>query len=156
MQKRFKLCQRSNLKSILAPTLHQLFIIEKYVKIRSKIRKSPCYFLRSRGQKIKNTTKIEQKILFLFAFLVSFFTVLLSQKLSHTINIWFNFKFGSFFEQDHLLNLIILGVYAKRWSICARISLQKSGPKSDPFFSWLWRDLFIGWILSEKNMEVQA
>ena len=32
---------------------------------------------------------------------------------------------GSFFEQDHLLNLIILGVYAKRWPKCARISKQK-------------------------------
>ena len=42
-----------------------------------------------RGQKIKNITKIEQKRLFLFIFLVSFF----------------NFVFGSFFELCHLLNL---------------------------------------------------
>ena len=116
MQKRFKLCQRSNLKSILAPTLHQLFIIEKYVKIRSKIRKSPCYFLRSRGQKIKNTTKIEQKILFLFAFLVSFFTVLLSQKLSHTINIWFNFR--SLCEKMiYLCTYFATKIWSKIWSI---------------------------------------
>ena len=33
--------------------------------------------------------------------------------------------FGLFFEQDHLLNVIILGVYAKRWPKCARISRQK-------------------------------
>ena len=33
----------------------------------------------------------------------------LVQKLIYTINIWFNFVPGSFFEQDHLLNLIILG-----------------------------------------------
>ena len=26
--------------------------------------------------------------------------------------------FGSFFEQDHLLNLFILEVCAKRWGIC--------------------------------------
>ena len=32
--------------------------------------------------------------------------------------------FGSFFEQDHLLNLIILIVYAKRWPTFARISKQ--------------------------------
>ena len=32
---------------------------------------------------------------------------------------------GSFFEQDHLLNLFILRVYAKRWPKCARISKQK-------------------------------
>ena len=31
-------------------------------------------------------------------------------------------RFGSFFEQDHMLNFIILGVYAKRGSKCARIS----------------------------------
>ena len=29
------------------------------------------------------------------------------------------------FGQDHLLNLIILGVYTKRWPKCARISRQK-------------------------------
>ena len=28
-------------------------------------------------------------------------------------HIWFNFVFGSFFEQDHLLNLNISGVYEK-------------------------------------------
>ena len=33
--------------------------------------------------------------------------------------------FGSFFEQDHLLNLIILRVYAKRSPKCAGISKQK-------------------------------
>ena len=27
--------------------------------------------------------------------------------------IWLKFVFGSFFERDHLLNLIILGVYKK-------------------------------------------
>ena len=31
----------------------------------------------------------------------------LAQKLIYTINIWFNFVFGSFFEEDHLLNLFI-------------------------------------------------
>ena len=36
-----------------------------------------------------------------------------------------NFVSDSSFEQDHLLNLIILGVYEKRWPKCARISLQK-------------------------------
>ena len=32
---------------------------------------------------------------------------------------------GSFFKQDYVLNIIVLGVYAKRWSKCARISKQK-------------------------------
>ena len=60
-----------------------------------------------------------------FIFLVSFFMAFLAQKLIYTINIWFNFVFGSFFEQDHLLNLITLRVYAKRWPERARISKQK-------------------------------
>ena len=38
----------------------------------------------------------------------------LAQKLIYTIIMLFNFVFGLLFEQDHLLNLIILGVYAKR------------------------------------------
>ena len=29
---------------------------------------------------------------------------------------------GSFFEQEHLLSLLISGVYAKRWPKCARIT----------------------------------
>ena len=102
-----------------------MFIKGKYVKIRFKNRGSPCYFLSSRGQKIKNITKIEQKRLFLFAFLVSFFMAFLAQKLIYTINIWFNFVFGSFFEQNHLLNSFILRAYVKRWPKCARISIQK-------------------------------
>ena len=48
----------------------------------------------------------------------------LAHKLIYTINIWFNFVFGSFFEQDRLLNLIILGVYAKRWPKYACFSKQ--------------------------------
>ena len=70
--------------------------------------------LGSRGQKIKNITKIEQKRLLLFTFMVSFFMTFLAQKLIYTVNMWFNFVFGSFFQQDHLLNLFIPGVYAKR------------------------------------------
>ena len=34
--------------------------------------------------------------------------------------------FGSFFEQDNLLNLLISGVYTKRWPKCARISIEKT------------------------------
>ena len=47
----------------------------------------PCYFLSSRGQKTKRFAKIEQKRLFLFIFLVSFFMAFLAQKLIHVINI---------------------------------------------------------------------
>ena len=97
----------------------------KHVKVRFKSRVSPCYFFSSRRLKIKNITKIEQKRLFLFTFLVSFFMAYLAQKLTDTRNIRFNFVFGSFFEQNHLLNLIILGVYAKRSPKSARISTPK-------------------------------
>ena len=62
----------------------ELLITGKHVKIRFKNRGSPCYFLSSRGQKIKNITKIEQKRLFLFTFLVSFFMAFLAQKLIYT------------------------------------------------------------------------
>ena len=63
----------------------ELFIIRKYLKIRLKNRGSPCYFLSSRGQKIKNITKIEQKKLFLCTFLVSFFMAFFAQKRIYTI-----------------------------------------------------------------------
>ena len=79
---------------------------EKHLKIRFKNRGSPCYFFSSGGQKIKDIIEIEQKRLFLFTFLVSFFMAFLAQKLIYTINIWFNFVLGPFFEQDDLLNFI--------------------------------------------------
>ena len=41
----------------------------------------PYFFLSFRGQKIKNITKIEQKRLFLFPFLISFSMPFLAQKL---------------------------------------------------------------------------
>ena len=63
---------------------------------------SPCYFLSSRGQKIKNITKTEQKRLFLCTFLVSLFMAFLAQKLIYTISIWFDFVFGSFLERSFI------------------------------------------------------
>ena len=48
----------------------------------------------------------------------------------------FNFVFGWFFEQDHLLNLFILGVYAKRWPKCGRISKWNWGPFHRKDFKW--------------------
>ena len=91
-----------------------LFIIGKYVKIRFKSRGSPYYFLSPRGQKIKNITKIKQKRLLSFTVLVSCFLTFLAKKLIYTTNIEFKFVFGSFYEQEHLLNIFILGVCAKR------------------------------------------
>ena len=49
----------------------------------------------------------------------------LAKKLISTTNIRFNFVLASFSEQDHLLNLIILSVYANRRPKCTRISKQK-------------------------------
>ena len=92
----------------------ELLIIGKYVKIRFKNKGSPCYFLSSRGEEIKNITKIEPKRLLLFVFLVSFLMAFFAQKLIYAITALFNFVFGSFFKQDLLLNLFISGIYAKR------------------------------------------
>ena len=68
----------------------------------------------SRGQKIKHITKFEQKRLFFFTFLISFFMAFLAQKLTYTINPYLTLCFGSFLEQDYVLNLFNLGVYGKR------------------------------------------
>ena len=53
----------------------ELLIIGKYVKIRFENRGSPCYFMSSRGQKIKNITKIEQKRLFVYILRFIFYGV---------------------------------------------------------------------------------
>ena len=97
---------------------------KKNVKIRFENKGSPCCFLSSRGQKIRGITKIEPKRSFLFQFLPSFLLVLQVQKLIDTINIWFYFVSGLFFEQDDLLNIIILEIYAKKWFTCSHISKQ--------------------------------
>ena len=65
----------------------ELLIIEKDVKISSKNRGSPCYFLTSRGQKFKDITEVIPNILFLFTFFVSFFMGFLTQRLIYTMNI---------------------------------------------------------------------
>ena len=83
----------------------------KIYKNRFKMRGSPCYFLSFRDKKIKNITNIEHTV-FVFFFSFIFCEVLLL-RLIYTINIWFNLVLGSYFEHYHLLNLIILRVYAK-------------------------------------------
>ena len=115
----------------------ELFITGKYVKIRFKNRGSPYCFLSCRGQNIKNITKIGQKRLLLFTFLVSFLIAFLVQKLIYTINIWLNIVSGSFFEQDHLLNLFILRLYAKKWSKCTYFNTKTDIALNliDDFFS---------------------
>ena len=146
-----------------------MLIRGKYVKIRFINWGSLCYFLSSRGQNIKNITKIEHMRLFLFTFLVSLLWRFLRK---YKINVWFNFVPDSFFEQGYLLNLIILGVHAKRWPKCARISKQKlMWPKiwSMIFFLTLtvrgpfhWREDFkwkkygITGLISEKTEALHA
>ena len=65
----------------------------------------------SRDQKLKNITKFEQNFCNILGF--SFYGVSRAKTDLHSKYI-FNFVFGSFFEQDLLLNLFILGVHAKR------------------------------------------
>ena len=67
----------------------------------------------SRGQNITNITKVEQRRLCLVTFSILFIMAFLTQKLTYNKYL-FNFVFGSFFEEDHLLNLFNLGVYGKR------------------------------------------
>ena len=61
---------------------------------------------------VKNWTK---ETVFVCIFGLIFLWRFSHKKLIYTINIWFNLVFGSFFEQDHLVTVFILGVYAKRW-----------------------------------------
>ena len=49
----------------------------------------------------------------------------LAQKLIYTVNIYLTLCLAYFFEQDHLINLFILRVYAKGSPKCARISKQR-------------------------------
>ena len=66
--------------------------------------------------------------------------------------------FGSFFKQNHLLNLIILVVHAKRWPKCTHISKHRlMYPKIWlTIFFWLSEDLSIERILSFKKCGVQG
>ena len=90
----------------------ELFIIGKYIKIRFKNWGSPCYFLSSRGQKIKILQKHTR--LFLFTLLLVLFLWRFSRKNWFTQWIYdLNSCLAHFYGQDHLLKLIILGVYAK-------------------------------------------
>ena len=65
-------------------------------------------------KKIKNITKSEQKRT-AFVYILGFIFYGVSRGKTDLHNKYIvNFKFGQFFEQDHRLNLFILGVYAKR------------------------------------------
>ena len=87
----------------------ELFIIGKCVKIRFKNKGSPCYFLSSRGQNIKNITNFKQKRLFLFEFLVSFFMAFLAKKLNYTVTIWFDCVWLIFLNKMIVVILQLLG-----------------------------------------------
>ena len=69
----------------------------------------------SRGQNIKSITKVELFCTTVFVYILGFifYGVFRAKTDLHNKYI-FNFVFGSFFEQDHLLNLFKLDVYAKR------------------------------------------
>ena len=112
----------------------ELFIIGKYVKISFKNRGSPCYFLSSRDQKIKNITNIDQKRLLLFLFLGLFVMAFLVQKLIYMQALWFNFVFRSFFEADHLLSNYFRSL-SKKITILIDINheIQRSDIEWKPF-----------------------
>ena len=88
-----------------------MFIIERFPKIRFKNRASTLYFLEVKRSKILQ--KLNKSAVFVYI-LDFIFIAFLAQKNDLNNKYIFNFVFGSFFEQDHLLNLFNLGVYAKR------------------------------------------
>ena len=79
-------------------------------------------FYRSKDQKYHKSYTKETVFVYILGFI--FYGVSCAKTDLHNKYI-VNFKFGWFFEQDHLLNLFILGVYAKRLPKCALISKQK-------------------------------
>ena len=80
--------------------------------------------LQKSKDKKKCITKTERQRLFCLHFLFWIYGFYRVKTDVHNRYI-FNFVFHTFFEQDHLLNLFILLVYAKRWPKYARISKQK-------------------------------
>ena len=77
-------------------------------------------FYRSKDQKYyKNWTKET-----VFVYILGFIFYGVSRAKTDLHNKYM-IVFGSFFEQDYLLNLFISGVYAKRWAKWAHISMQK-------------------------------
>ena len=65
------------------------------------------------------------------------------QNLIYTVNIWINFVFGSYFEQDHQLNLIIIFYRSllEKMTWCAYFKIETVAQKDaaqnliDYFFS---------------------
>ena len=88
--------------------------VVKYVKIRFKSTGHVAIFWVLEIKTSKIVQKLNNRDCFIDILGFIFFMAFLAQKLIYTINVWFNFVFGSFFEQDHLLNLFIFGVYGKR------------------------------------------
>ena len=82
----------------------ELYIIEKYVKISFKNRGPPSYFLEVKRYKILQ--KLNKRDYFC-NILGSFFYGFSRTKIDLHSEYIFNFVFGSFFEQDHPLNLFI-------------------------------------------------
>ena len=81
------------------------------MKIRLENRRPPNYFLEVKRIKIYEKLNKESAFVYILGFV--FYGVSRAKTDVHNEYI-FNFVFGSFFEQDHILNLFILGVYDKR------------------------------------------
>ena len=69
-----------------------------------------------------------------FVYILGFMSFL-AQKMIYTINIWFNFVFGSFSEQDHLLNFLFQEFMLKD-DLNVHLFQYKNycSPKSDRWF----------------------
>ena len=84
-----------------------------------------------RSKILQNWTK-ETAFVYILGFI---FMAFLAQKLIYAIDIWFNFVFGSVFEQNHLLNLFISGVMRKH-DLNVHVFQYKNwcSPNSDRWF----------------------
>ena len=89
----------------------ELFITEKYVKIRFRNRAPPCYLLEVKRSKILH--KLNKRDCFCNILSLIFHGVSRAKTDLHSKYI-FKFVFGTFFEQDHLLKSFILGIYTQR------------------------------------------
>ena len=102
--------------------LHRKF--KKYVRIRFRIKGPPCYFLVVKRSKVLQ--KLNKRDRFCNFLSLTFYGVSLAKTDLLTKYI-FKFVFGSFFEQDNLLNSFILRVYVQRWPKCTYFKTKTEG-----------------------------
>ena len=122
-----------NLFDAISLNFSELFSTEKYVKIRFRNRVPTCYFLEVKRSKILQ--KLNKRYCFCNILSLIFYDVSCAKTDLHSKYI-FKFMFGSFFEQDHLLNSFMLGVYAQRWTKVHLFQNRNWGPFYRKEFKW--------------------